>query len=128
MLEKPDSVAESPFKSAKWDELTAGRAFSQADAPALALLCQWHAIIDRCARDLEQAGETQVAYMNDMGDLKALPQVGVLKQASAEIRALNKQLGIADEAGREAAVGTGRGNVYSVVFGNRAERRARAAR
>lgn len=39
-LEKPAAVAGDSVKSAKWDELTAGRSFTQADAPTLALLCQ----------------------------------------------------------------------------------------
>lgn len=38
-----------------------------------------------------------MAYMNDIGDIKSMPQISVMKQASAEIRALNKQLGINDE-------------------------------
>ena len=36
-----------------------------------------------------------------MGDLKAFPQIATLKTASAEIRQLNKQLGITD--GHEGA-------------------------
>jgi hypothetical protein len=35
MLEKPASVANDPFKSAKWDELAEGSGLTQADAPAL---------------------------------------------------------------------------------------------
>ena len=94
-LEKPVSVACDEFKSAKWDELTAGRSFPQSAAPTLQLLVQWHAVAMQCIRDLDDAG--QVAYVNDVGDIKALPQLGTMKQASAEIRALNKQLGIMDE-------------------------------
>ena len=41
-LAKPPQVENDEFKSAKWDELTQGRAFRQSDAPTLALLCQWH--------------------------------------------------------------------------------------
>lgn len=40
----------------------------------------------------------QVCYQNDAGDIKAVPQLATMKQASAEIRALNKQLGINDQA------------------------------
>lgn len=46
-LKKPPTVESDPFKSAKWDELTSGRAFSQSDAPTLALLCQWHKIAEQ---------------------------------------------------------------------------------
>ncbi|MEG0025600.1 MAG: hypothetical protein RR719_09690 [Akkermansia sp.] len=95
-LEKPTSITSSEFKSAKWDELTEGRDFSQSDAPSLALLCQWHAVVDRCIEDMDDMGG-MVAYQNEHDDLKALPQLSTMKQASAEIRALNKQLGIGDE-------------------------------
>lgn len=97
-LQKPTSVAQSPFKSAKWDEITEGRNFQTADIPILALLCQWYEVVDQCIQDLSYDGEVRIAYQNDMGDIKAFPQLSTMKQASAEIRALNKQLGINDEA------------------------------
>ena len=97
-LTKPATVADSPFKSAKWDEITEGREFNPADAPVLALLCSWYEVVDKCMSDIDVGGEVQVAYSNDLGDIKALPQLSTMKQASAEIRALNKQLGIDDEA------------------------------
>ena len=96
MLTKPESVAADDFKSAKWDELTRGRSFEQADAPALALLCQWHKVAQRAMDELDSFGGN-TAYQNDAGDLKAFPQIGTLKTASAEIRQLNKQLGISDQ-------------------------------
>ena len=123
-VSKPPSVANDPFKSAKWDELTAGRDFSQADVPTLELLCQWHAVVKTCIDDIDAVG--QVAYTNDMGDLKALPQISTMKQASAEIRQLTKQLGIAD-GGRGEAVAGGGDNVLKLVAGKRQEKRARAA-
>ena len=123
-VSKPPSVASDPFKSAQWDELTAGRDFSQADAPTLELLCQWYAVVKTCIDDIDAVG--QVAYTNDMGDLRALPQISTMKQASAEIRQLAKQLGIAD-GGRGEAVSGGGDNVLRLVAGKRQERRARAA-
>lgn len=98
MLNKPDSISHDEFKSAKWDELTEGRNYTQSDVPALTLLCQWYAVIEKCMDDITYNGEVQVAYQNDLGDVKAMPQLSTMKQASAEIRALNKQLGINDEA------------------------------
>ena len=97
-LEKPRNVADSPFKSAKWDEVCKGRDFADADAPVIALLCSWYEVVDKCMSDIDVGGEVQVAYQNDLGDIKALPQLSTMKQASAEIRALNKQLGIDDGA------------------------------
>lgn len=124
-LAKPPSVAGDAFKSAKWDELVQGRGFSQADAPALALLCQWYAVVERCMEDMDMGGELpQVAYSNDMGDVRALPQLSTMKQASAEIRQLNRQLGICDEA-RPAQAGKRETRLNIVQF-NRI-RKARAA-
>ncbi len=99
-LEKPEAVARDRFKSAKWDEITAGRDFRESDAPTIALLCQWHAVVARCMEDLDFGGDLpQVAYQNEAGDLKAMPQLSTMKQASAEIRALSKQLGLEDGGG-----------------------------
>lgn len=98
MITKPSSIARSPFKSQKWDELVDGRDFQTSDIPTLSLLCQWYEVIEKCMDDISYDGNIQVAYQNDIGDIKAFPQLSTMKQASAEIRALNKQLGINDEA------------------------------
>ncbi len=124
-VEKPPSIASNEFKSRKWDEITAGRDFSQSDIPTLALLCQWHAVVQRCIEDMDEAGG-QVAYQNDMGDLKALIQLSTMKQASAEIRALNKQLGIDDQPQQQLA--KQRETPLYVIKTNREKRSARATR
>lgn len=122
-IAKPRSIEESPFRSAKWDEITAGRDFGESDAPALALLCQWYEVVEKCMSDLDFGGGIQVAYTNDIGDIKPLPQLSTMKQASAEIRALNKQLGINDEAKPQSKGLT----TLAVITNQRAERRSRAA-
>lgn len=123
-LQKPPEVAADEFKSAKWDELTAGRRFGASDAPALAILCQWHKIARAAMDELDGFGG-QTAYSNDAGELRQFPQIQTLKTASAEIRQINRQLGISD--GSEAEEHHGGSNVLSIVSGRRAERRARAA-
>lgn len=122
MLEKPPSIANDPFKSAKWDEVTKGRKFDESDIPTLVLLVQWHAVVQKCIDDLDAFGE--VVYENKMGDIKSLPQLSSMKQASAEIRALNKQLGINDEVAPQEK----KNNItrLSVIAGNRSKRSARA--
>lgn len=124
-IDKPPSVASDAFKSAKWDELCAGRRFRPCDAPTLTLLVQWHAVVQRCIEDMDELGG-QVAYSNKLDDLKALPQIATMKQASAEIRQLNRQLGISDGREGEVAPDVGSG-VLTLVRGKRKERRARAA-
>lgn len=101
MLEKPSSITKSPFRSKKWDELVNGRDFQPSHAPILATLCYWYEVLETCMNDLDIGGEIQVAYSNDMGDVKELPQVGTMKKASAEIRALSKQLDINDDIKEE---------------------------
>lgn len=96
-LTKPKSVRDDPYRNRKWNELVRGRTFRPSDVPALTLLVHWYQVVDQCIEDLSSMGDgIQVAYENNMGDIKALPQISTMKQASAEIRALNKQLGIND--------------------------------
>lgn len=121
-LNKPADVAEHSVKSRVWDEVTQGRNFGESDVPTLRLLCTWHAIAEACMNDLDEDGITQVAYMNNLRDLKALPQIATLKQASAEIRALNKQLSIQDEPVAEK-----KETVLSVIQGRRKDRQTRTA-
>ena len=90
----------------------------------LTLLVQWHAVVERCIEDMDDANG-QVAYQNEAGDLKALPQISTMKQASAEIRQLNKQLGIADGASAKGG-GSGRARVIELAKSGRAERARRA--
>lgn len=96
-LEKPASVASNPFRSAKWDEITDGREFRKCDIPVLSSLCYWYQVQEKCMEDITYGDDIQVAYQNDIGDVKAFPQLATMQKASAEIRALNKQLGINDE-------------------------------
>ena len=124
-LTKPPGVESDEYKSAKWDELTRGREFAQSDAPALALLCQWYKIAATAQDELDSFGG-QTAYTNEIGDLKAFPQIGTLKTASAEIRQLNKQLGICDTH-EEADGGSSKATVLSFVSGRRAQRQAGTA-
>ena len=65
-ITKPPGIESDAFKSAKWDELTQGRAFSQSDVPALSLLCQWYKIAETAQEELDNFGG-QTAYSNDMG-------------------------------------------------------------
>lgn len=122
-LDKPASIEASPFKSQKWDEITAVRDFAKSDIPTLVLLCHWHMVAEQCMEDCMEDGELRVVYMNDMGDLKAMPQIGTLKQSSAEIRALNKQLGINDEAHAESKP---KETKLYAIQGNRKSRAARS--
>ena len=124
-LRKPKSIAASKQKRRLWNEITRDRDFSPEDVPSLVLLVQWHAIVERCVADMTDGDEVSVAFYNKLGDIKAIPQIDTLKKASAEIRALNKQLGINDQPEAKQAT-TEKANVLSLIMGNRADKAAAA--
>ena len=124
-LRKPKSIAASKQKRQLWNEITRDRDFSPEDVPSLVLLVQWHAIVERCVADMTDGDEVSVAFYNKLGDIKAIPQIDTLKKASAEIRALNKQLGINDQPEAKQAT-TEKANVLALVVGNRADKAAAA--
>ena len=124
-LRKPKSIAASKQKRRLWNEITRDRDFSPEDVPSLVLLVQWHAIVERCVADMTDGDEVSVAFYNKLGDIKAIPQIDTLKKASAEIRALNKQLGINDQPEAKQAT-TEKANVLALVVGNRADKAAAA--
>lgn len=97
-LPKPDHVANNPIMSQKWDEITKDRDFDSIHATTIEQLCFWYAVLRTCQDDITVNGEIHVAYQNDIGDVKPMPQMSSAKQASDQIRQLNKQLGINDEA------------------------------
>lgn len=84
-LAKPANIENDAFRSAKWDVLTSGRDFPQSDAPPLALLVSWYQVIEQCMDDIGANGGVQVAYQNDMGDIKALPQLSTLHSVQRPI-------------------------------------------
>lgn len=97
MITKPENIKNNPQLSQLWDENVKGHEFGNAQVATLVLLCQWQAIAEQCVEDINVGDHVQVAYENSIGDIKALPQIAMMKQASAEIRALSKQLGIREE-------------------------------
>lgn len=103
-VEKPPQVAADPFMSAKWDELTAGRGFAQADAPMLALLCDQYLTYERAASEVEEYFEGRTFYADADGMPRKVPQVDVKAQSASAIRQLTKMLGgPGGHAGREEA-------------------------
>lgn len=122
-LEKPQSIKSNEFKSAKWDEITKDRSFKDSDIPTLELLCQWHLVVHQCIEDLDEFGT--LIHIDDQDRPHSWPQLNTMKQASAEIRQLNKQLGIADTAEEEPEATNGPSIIK--FASKRQERRARAA-
>ena len=135
MPEIPESVASDDYQSHIWASVTASGRFSDEDAPNLALLCYWHAVA-KAAEDAMSRGKS-VKVLDPVGykPVKAKngrhaimerphPAVSVLKQATAEIRALNELLGpIQVQQARPQSDGA---RVLSLMFADR-ERKAKAA-
>lgn len=122
-LKKPATVESDDFKSRKWDEITADRSFRESDVPTIELLCHWYLVAHQCIEELDEYGQT--IHVDEQGRPHAMPQLAVMKQASGEIRQLNKQLGIVDTAEGEPEA-----NVEATIIKfaeKRQERRARAA-
>ena len=125
-LDKPSAIESDHVASRKWDELTGERDFSPSQAPLLVALCGICAANERALDDLmDEDGQIRVSYFDDMGVLKEFPQVGIMLKTSSEIRQLNKQLGINDEAKQEVVNESS--SVISLSTAKRAQRRARAA-
>ena len=74
-LTKPASIRSDPWRSRKWNEIVRGRDLSPSDAPTIALLVSWYQVIEQCMDDIGASGGVQVAYQNDVGDIKALPKL-----------------------------------------------------
>ncbi|MDO5329017.1 MAG: hypothetical protein Q4E88_02800 [Coriobacteriia bacterium] len=98
MLNIPEDIEKNKKKRDIWVHITSNHDFDESDIPVLKTLCYWYMVLDQCMDDIsDDDGNVSVSYMNEIGDEKARPQLGSMKQASAEIRAINKQLGIKDE-------------------------------
>lgn len=124
-LQKPHYVEDNPIMSQKWDEITEGRNFSSIHATTIEQLCFWYAVLRTCQEDITVDGEIRVAYGNEYGDIKAMPQMESARKASDQIRQLNKQLGINDEAPSQPK--KREVNIIAVKQDKRAQRRAQAA-
>lgn len=96
-LKKPARIADNPVMNDKWDEITEGREFDPIHATTIEALCFWYWVLTTCQDDVIFDDGLHVAFANDYGDIKPMPQLGTAKQATDQIRQLNKQLGINDE-------------------------------
>lgn len=142
MLEMPENIAKDEYQAAIWRSVTASGRFSDEDAPNIALLCFWHSVA-KAAEDamskgksvkvLDQVGYKQMKARN--GRMAILerphPAVTVLKQATAEIRALNDTLGLSRKASAAVSAAPARpqsdgAKVLALMFNDR-ERKAKAA-
>lgn len=140
----PDDIARDPVQSDVWRSVAPEGAnrYTEAEVPTLRLYCFWHAVA-RQAQETIAKGDGHVNIFDRIGtkpyksaDGRSLPLVrknpalAVLKEASAEIRALSDQLGISPKS-REAApapVATEKSRLLHLVTSDRdAKRKAAGA-
>lgn len=141
----PDDIALDPVQSAIWKSLApeGGNPFAEADVPTLRLLCYWHAVA-RQAQEAIAKGDGHIDIFDRIGTkpykaddggsvplVRKNPALGVLKEASAEIRALSDQLGISPRS-RSAAQSEQRprsanAKLLTMVLTDREEKARKAA-
>lgn len=139
----PEDIARDPVQRDIWQELAPdGNRFAEQDVPTLRLLCYWHSVA-RQAQDAITKGDGRINIFDRIGtkpyktpDGKSVPLVrknpalGVLKEASSEIRALSDQLGISPRSRAAepapARAGSGNAQVLSMVLGDRRDKERRA--
>ena len=113
----PDDIAQDPVQSAIWESLapSGDNNFTKQDVEPLRELCFWHAVF-RSAQNAISKGDGRISIFDAVGykpfkspDGRSLPMMrkspalAVLKEASAEIRALSDQLGLSPKSRAEAS-------------------------
>lgn len=144
-VQMPEDIARDPVQSAIWEEIApeGGNGFSGRDVPNLRLLCFWHAVA-RQAREAIAKGDGHVSIFDRIGtkpyktaDGKSVPLVrknpalSVLKEASAEIRALSDQLGLSPrsrfEQPAERQPRSANARILSMVLSDREDKARKSA-
>lgn len=141
----PGDIAQDPVQSAVWQSVAPDGAnnFTEQDVYALRLLCYWHAVAQQ-AQEAIAKGDGHINIFDRVGtkpyrtpDGKPVPLVrknpalAVLKEASAEIRALSDQLGISPRMRTAVPVAqkpvSANGKLLSLVLSDRDAKEAKAA-
>lgn len=141
----PEDIALDPVQSAIWGEIAPeGRnGFSEQDIPNLRLLCYWHAVA-RQAQEAISSGGGRMGILERIGTkpykseggaseplMRKSPALAVLKDATAQVRALSDLLGISPRlrAASQAPAQPRSANakILSMVLSDREAKASRAA-
>lgn len=145
MVAIPDDIAADGTMAGIWAELVAddGR-FTEQDVPALRLLCFWHAVAMEAQRQMTHNGKLAIfdpialkPFTDATGKapfmVRKSPALTVLKEATAEVRALSDALGLTPAArsrmGAEARPKRdgAKAEFLTLMFTDRAEKERKAA-
>ena len=142
----PGDIAQDPVRIAIWRDIAPeeGNRFTAQDVPTLRLLCYWHAVAKQ-AQEAIAKGDGHINIFDRIGTkpyktddgrsvplVRKNPALGILKEASAEIRALSDQLGISPRT-RAAAPAeahqprSANGRILSMVLSDREAKARKAA-
>lgn len=124
-LRKPRAIKDDIRRNSLWNEIVRGRKLPPAAASTVSMLVEWKLVAQSAVAEMDEAGG-MTAYQDEMGNLKALPQISTLKAASAEIRQLERMLDEMDTGGEEPERKQ-ETSVLTLVANNRAQRRSRAS-
>ena len=123
MPQKPSHVESSKRRSAIWDALCSCYEFRDCDAYALAMLCEWYVVAERCHELLDAGDDSVRVVVTDADGNQALHKaLAALQMSQASIAALNKQLGI--EPGSKAIEPKRESTVIGNVFDGGRRRKA----
>ena len=145
MVEIPQDIAQDATQAAIWSELVAddGR-FTEQDVPALRLLCFWHAVAMEAQRQMTHNGKMAIfdpialkPFTDASGKapfmVRKSPALAVLKEATAEIRALSDALGLTPAARSRMGAESrpkrdgAKAEFLTLMFSDRAEKERKAA-
>lgn len=95
MPQKPNRVESSQRRSAIWDRITSCYEFRDCDTDALAMLCEWYVVAEKCHELIDNGQDDVKVVVSDMdGNPMLHKALAALQMSQASIAALNKQLGI----------------------------------
>lgn len=101
-IEMPKDIALNPVQAKIWEWICPPvNNFTEQDIPALKQLCMWHNIFLQAQQSISENKDGLVNIYEQVGEsaegtplVKKHPAIGILKEASTEIRALSDMLGL----------------------------------
>ena len=141
----PADIAADGLQAGIWAELCPdGSRFTEQDVPMLRMLCFWHAVSREAQRQMSRGGRLAIfdpvalkpfkgADGKPVPMVRKSPALSVLKEASAEIRALSDALGITPAARsrmgaeQKPRAGGAKADFLTVMFNDRAAKERKAA-
>lgn len=145
MVAIPEDIAADGTMAGIWAELVPdNNRLTEQDVPALRLLCFWHAVAMEAQRQMSHNGKLAIfdpialkPFTDASGKapfmVRKSPALAVLKEATAEIRALSDALGLTPAARSRMGAESrpkrdgAKAEFLTLMFSDRAEKERKAA-